>query len=468
MLTLAAIICIIIFAPLAMGSVYVVTYSLMGGIVFAALGVHVVKVVFDKKTACQKWVFTDKRFLILCIPFILFLFVGFFQIIPLPAGMLRFLSPGTYAMYGKLGLDQTKVLPLTMSTSLTTSALLKWCTYGGLLLLLAIWKPTLGNAEDPRWLIMPAYAIFVIGLVESVYGLYTAVNHSEALLWFTRTKNVGIVSGTYINPDHLAGLLDMAIPVSVGLFLYHVGILREKYGRSARGTIMLLGSKRALGIWLLFLGIIIMLLAHIFTLSRMGHLSIMAAFALIIILYSKRKLKISIVTTMALLLTGALWAIWEGMEAVIAKWGTLESSFQGRHEVWQGAFSLFTNFPTVGTGLGTFRLAYPPYKAAGFGATIYEHAHNDYVEILSNTGLVGFIPWVAFFFLFLFFVTRDWFRNDSFLSKTLGAGCIAAVIAIALHSLADFNLQIPANAAILFIVMGITLKIVTPKKESRS
>ena len=468
MLTLAAILCIIIFAPLAMGSVYIITYSLMGGIVFTVLGVHVAKGIFGKNTTIQNWAFTDKRFLILSIPFILFLFVGCFQIIPLPAGLLRFLSPGTYTMYGKLGIDQTRMLPITLSTALTTFALFKWCLYGGLFLLLVTCKPNFGDVDDLRWLLIPAHAIFAIGLTESVYGLYGAVNHSESLLWFGRTHNVGVVSGTYINSDHLAGLLDMAIPVSIGLLLYHGGMLYKKVGHSKTEIIALLGSKRALGMWVLSLGILIMIVAHIFTLSRMGHISIIVAFALVSIFYSKRKFKTPIVVTVTLLSGGLLWAVWEGMSVVIAKWGGLENNFLVRYEIWKGVLSLFVNFPTIGTGLGTFKLAFPPYKTAGFGTTIYDHAHNDYIEMLADAGLAGFVPWIIFFSLVLIFVIRDWFRNDSFLSKTLGAGCIAAVIGVLFHSLADFNLQIPANAAIFFVVMGITWRMVTQKAHFNS
>ena len=298
--------------------------------------------------------------------------------------------------------------------------------------------------------------LMAILMIESVYGLYNAVNHSDSLFWFTRTHNVGIVSGTYINPDHLAGLLDMAIPVSVGLFLYKGGLLRERYGRSTRGIISLLGSRKALWLWVLSLGVLVMVLAHIFTLSRMGHISVMAAFGIVFVLYGTKKLRLPVVVMIILLSLGTLWAMWEGMGAVIAKWGMLENSFQGRHEVWKGAFSLAANFPLFGTGLGTFRLAYSPYKASGFGATTYDHAHNDYVEMFADTGMIGSIPWIAFFCLFLFLVTRSWFRNDSFFAGTIGTGCIAAVIAALVHSLADFNLQIPANTAILFVVMGMT------------
>ena len=463
MLTLIAILSIIILAPLAIGSVYIVTYSLMGGIVFATLGAHVARSTLSATLAIpgDSTFAIDRRLLVVMTPFALFLLIGLFQLIPLPSGILRFLSPGTSELYKKLGLDIAGYpLPLTVSPALTTSALLKWCSYGGLFLLLATWKPAIGSAEGERWLLLPAYAIFSIGFIESVYGLYSAVNHSESLFWFTRPHNVGIVSGTYINPDHLAGLLDMAIPVSIGLFLYHGGILRKKYGHSARHMVRLLGSKRALGFWLLFLGILITLLAHIFTLSRMGHISVVAAFSLVSILYGIRRSKTPVVAIIILLSAGMLWAMWEGMGAVMAKWGTLENGFQVRYEVWKGALSLAGNFPIFGTGLGTFRLAYPPYKPAGFGATVYDHAHSDYIETLADTGIAGFIPWIAFFFLFLFFIIRKWFRNDSFFAGTLGAGCIAAVIAALIHSLADFNLQIPANTAILCIIMGITWRII--------
>ena len=471
MFTLLAILCIIILAPLAMGSVYIVTYSLMGAIVFAALGCQAARFALSPNPyAFGDWtLIKDKRFLAMITPFVLFLLVCFLQLIPLPSTILHFVSPDTSQLYEKLGLNAAGYgLPLSISPALTTAALLKWCTYGGLFLLLATWRPNVGSAGDQRWLLLPVCAIFAVGCIESVYGLYNAVNHSDSLFWFTRTHNVGIVSGTYINPDHLAGLLDMAIPVSVGLFLYQGGLLRERYGRSTRGIISLLGSRKALWLWVLSLGVLVMVLAHIFTLSRMGHISVMAALGIVFVLYGTKKLRLPVVVMIILLSLGILWAMWEGMGAVIAKWGMFENSFQGRHEVWKGAFSLAANFPLFGTGLGTFRLAYPPYKASGFGATTYDHAHNDYVEMFAETGMIGSIPWIAFFCLFLFLVTRSWFRNDSFFAGTIGTGCIAAVIAALVHSLADFNLQIPANAAVLFIILGITWRMTEMPHPARA
>ncbi len=78
----------------------------------------------------------------------------------------------------------------------------------------------------------------------------------------------------------------------------------------------------------------------------------------------------------------------------------------------------------------------------------------------SEVGLAGFIPWLAFFLLFLVFTVRAWFRRRNTFSIFIGAGGLAATVALLTHSLADFNLQIPANAMLLFLVMGLTWRAV--------
>jgi len=89
-----------------------------------------------------------------------------------------------------------------------------------------------------------------------------------------------------------------------------------------------------------------------------------------------------------------------------------------------------------------------------------DHAHNDYLEFLSEVGLIGFIPWLAFFLLFLASSVRALLTRRSRYSIFLGASGLAAIVALLVHSLADFNLQIPANAMLLFLIMGLTWRVV--------
>jgi len=75
-------------------------------------------------------------------------------------------------------------------------------------------------------------------------------------------------------------------------------------------------------------------------------------------------------------------------------------------------------------------------------------------------GLIGFIPWLAFFLLFLASSVRALLTRRSRYSIFLGASGLAAIVALLVHSLADFNLQIPANAMLLFLIMGLTWRVV--------
>jgi len=194
----------------------------------------------------------------------------------------------------------------------------------------------------------------------------------------------------------------------------------------------------------------------------MAHLSLAAAVLFVLLLMAATKTRhAALPIVLALVLgLGCLWGMWKGLAPVEERWQTIETSYEDRFLVWQTTFTLIKHFPLTGTGLGTYELAYPPYKPQKFGAMIMDHAHNDYLEFLSEVGLIGFIPWLAFFLLFLASSVRALLTRRSRYSIFLGASGLAAIVALLVHSLADFNLQIPANAMLLFLIMGLTWRVV--------
>jgi len=291
-------------------------------------------------------------------------------------------------------------------------------------------------------------AVFIIGFADAIYGLYVYLNHSGSLLWFTKKYCIDCVTGTYINRNHFAGLMNMCIPVSIGLFV--------------SGITSRVKARRFLFLYFLFAGIIVMVLGLIFSMSRMAHLSLAAAVLFVLLLMAATKTRhAALPIVLALVLgLGCLWGMWKGLAPVEERWQTIETSYEDRFLVWQTTFTLIKHFPLTGTGLGTYELAYPPYKPQKFGAMIMDHAHNDYLEFLSEVGLIGFIPWLAFFLLFLASSVRALLTRRSRYSIFLGASGLAAIVALLVHSLADFNLQIPANAMLLFLIMGLTWRVV--------
>ena len=117
-------------------------------------------------------------------------------------------------------------------------------------------------------------------------------------------------------------------------------------------------------------------------------------------------------------------------------------------------FACGVTIPVLGVGSGDFETAYPRYQSFPTDYWI-DHAHNDYVEALAETGLVGALLILAALALFFRLAFQD--RDDSFPSQDnwirLGAavGCCGVLV----HSLWDFNLHIPANAAWFAVLAGI-------------
>jgi len=120
--------------------------------------------------------------------------------------------------------------------------------------------------------------------------------------------------------------------------------------------------------------------------------------------------------------------------------------------------------PLLGSGLGTFSTVYPEFRSF---YTIYfvNQAHNDYLQLLVETGLIGFS--IGIWFLVLVFrrasgKLKDWNETASG-SMTVAAllGCVGILV----HSFLDFNLQIPANAALFYVLCAIAAS--APLQESR-
>lgn len=474
---LIGLITLIICAPAAVGSVYIVTYSAMELLIFSLLLLHLWTADFSILNAQMSFSYSLspdnsklktqhstrssssylRRTLWLMLPLFLFLLFCLFQMVPLPFSFLQKISPGTAGLYQRLGLAPVfgpgPLLPLSLGLSATSAALLKWLAYTSIFFVAATFTAQETGLFPQAWITWLLVAVLIIGFAEALYGLYAYLNHSDSLLWFKKKYYADCVTGTYINRNHFAGLMNMCIPVSIGLFLSSI-TSRVK-------------ARRFLFLYFLFAGIVVMVLGLIFSMSRMAQLSLVAAvlFVLLLMVATKtRRTALPIVLALVLGL-GFVWGMWKGLAPVEERWQTIETSYEDRSLVWQTTLKLIKNFPMTGTGLGTYELAYPPYKPQKLGALIMDHAHNDYLEFLSEVGLIGFIPWLAFFLLFLASSVRALLRRRNPYSIFLGASGLAAIVALLVHSLADFNLQIPANAMLLFLLMGLTWRAVNTRKD---
>lgn len=155
------------------------------------------------------------------------------------------------------------------------------------------------------------------------------------------------------------------------------------------------------------------------------------------------------------------YAIWIGLDPVMKRFEALTPSAledpSGRAAIWKQASGITRDYPAVGTGLGTFAVAFRRYQTTSLDLFV-DHAHNDYLEVTTDTGILGagllFIPIVALLIKMILAYpgTRNSYRRSVLLA------CIGGTAALLIHSAMDFNLQIPANALLFAAVLGIGFK----------
>ena len=169
-------------------------------------------------------------------------------------------------------------------------------------------------------------------------------------------------------------------------------------------------------------------------------------------------------------LLALLTVSWLGVGEMLARFSklqTLEVTENKRSSMRHGAWRIFVDHPVLGTGLGTLQQVYPPYETL-YDGKIVNHAHNDYLEALAETGLAGGLC-CAWFVGALFLGGLGFLQSgDASFANTLRLCGFTACWGLLVHSLVDFNLHIPSNL-LLFLLMSLLataeIRQVTPEPQ---
>jgi len=136
-----------------------------------------------------------------------------------------------------------------------------------------------------------------------------------------------------------------------------------------------------------------------------------------------------------------------------------EISPEGRLDVAKDTLGLIAAYPIFGTGLGGYESAFEKFKTTGF-VLAQDYAHNDYLQFFAELGLIGFLIGSAFLALILVKSVRVGLRNPDPDTRWMGLACTGALVAILIHSFADFNLYVPVNATLLAWICGLAAGLV--------
>lgn len=389
--------------------------------------------------------------------------LGMLQLAPLGEGIVSRLSPEATRIRARtqpppdelaaetrlLGLDPAG-LESPAAVSLDTGATGSALRTGAALAALFFVATTVGAVCGARRL---AAAMLISGSLQGLYGLLVLVSGHQRIWWYPKLHYLDSATGTFVNRNHFACFAAMALACGAALIL---DILRRRaMPRGARELGRFLGGEggRALLLGLLLLMCLAGLLASF---SRAGIALGLGAF-LATFLLGARSTRLRARLAAALLLLGvALVPLAQiGAERLMARYSDAADDFAaagGRARVWQDSVRMAAAFPGLGTGLGTFDVAYPLFRSPDVRLR-YRHAHNDLIQAAVEAGIVGLVFLGLLLAPLVRAIVGGWTRSRGL----LGVGVAAALTALLLHSLIDFNLHIPANAAAGAILAGCML-----------
>jgi O-antigen ligase len=310
--------------------------------------------------------------------------------------------------------------------------------------------------------IMRIFSVLIaMGVFEAFYGLFELYNKNPRILFYKKIFGLDSVTGTFVNRNHLSGYLEMIIPLAMGLIIARIDFFSFA-GLRWREKLLRLSEKGLSTNLLLVLGIIIMSLGIIFSKSRSGVFLLVFAFILffgLIVLYfrgtthQKRWIKNFLKTVFLIIVFISLYM---GIDATLERFSLDKLLREGRPTYWANTVETVSEFPFFGTGLGTFVSLYPDYEQSGIPVRLF-HSHNDYLEYLSELGIVGMILLLGGILFMVINSFLIWRVRRHPVIKGLALGGIVAIICILIHGIADFNMHIPANMMLFSVVLSLTI-----------
>ena len=436
---------VLIFSPLAFGTVEHWSLSLMEVSIFSALLLF----------SLRKWVSGSIYETPGIIPLLLIILYIGIQLIPLPSGIIKIISPSTYALYeGTMGIyEPVNWISLSVDKNATLKEFFRILSYGIFYIL------TIQLLTKKELLKKTVMVIIIFASLLSLFALLQHLLLNNKIYWFRGLKQGGSPFGPYVNRNHYAGFMEMIFPVVLSLSLAYkpkviVTSLREKIYE------FLTQERTNIYILLAFSSILIATTVFL-SLSRSGIVSLslsmifLGGLLLIKEVHKRRGIVIISISLLIVLSIG-----WFGWEPILERFETIRNTqgniSEARIVIWKDSINAIKDFPLTGTGFGSFEDIYPKYRTWS-GDEIAGHAHNDYIELFTDGGIIALVLFGWFLLSVLRSSFKTFTRRMEIYSLYLYIGSITGIVALLIHSFTDFNFHIGANGLYFFFLLGLAV-----------
>lgn len=390
-----------------------------------------------------------------------FLFFLGFQIIPLPIFILKVISPKTVFALSSLkdGLPSFHSISLVpFDTLIFSFKFLVFCFFFLSLIYIRFKKKDILSIFN---------TILLSSVIQVFFGLlkYAMGNKNFFLFFYHLKDSISVekrLTGTLANSDHFAFFLLIILPIGFSLFFRKIKFLEDNLSIKDKIILTLNADK---GLISYFAALILIGLGIILTGSRGAIITMLLVF-LIFAQFSiylkgskavRKKLKFIFFAISAV-------AIFIGVQNTVKRFAGTSFESSGRLLRWPNTISMVSDFPVFGTGFGTYRFSYYLYDTDE-GGKWSTHAHNEYLETLSEGGLVGVVLFFIPLFLYVYSIIKMLGKRRHPDVKILGIGVMTSFFAAAFHSFFDFSLRIPSNIFILVLIAGLGVQIAMYKRR---
>jgi len=314
----------------------------------------------------------------------------------------------------------------------TVSEALLYCAYG-MLCFLATQSFTRSSQARKMAVILALYGFGI-----AAFALLQGVAPNGKLYWVRQPRLGGWIYGPYVNHNHYAGLMELLVPIPLVIAITHFAHEKERIAAGVAaaimvGTIFLSGSRG--GMIAVFVELIILAT---------------------VLVRRKKSVRIAIASVAFGVVLVSLLA-WLGGKELTTRVSSIstetrtEVSGGMRFSIDRDALHMFTRRPILGWGLGAFPVVYPQFRSFYTNFFVNE-AHDDYAQLLAEMGLLGFGTMIWFVVVLYRNALRKIGNWASDVTGAMTLACILGFSGILVHSLVDFNLQIPANAALFYVI----------------
>ncbi len=394
------------------------------------------------------------------LPLLLLLGLVLMQLVPLPIGLLKIISPHSWEayrpVYDQIGGDSW--LPISVHRKATLQEFFQLGA-GALLFILTV--QVLRRGERIK---QTLGFIVTLGSAIAFFAILQQFSADGRIYWF-RPAPGGSPGGPWININQYAAFVEALCPLALSLFLFYRPRVSEDMTWRERFVTFFSSARSNLHLFLGF-AFVLLVFSVFVSLCRGGIITIllsMLLFAVLKWLVQRGSGRVSIWVVFCLALLAVSWFGWQPIADEFGKAIGDDWTIQdGRTMLYRDTLPMIKDFPVVGAGFGTFVDVYPSYQTIVTNK-VFEHAHNDYLELLTDGGIIGFALAAWFVATIVLHGWRRAIRRRDRYAVLVGIGALTSIGALLMHSVVDFNLQNGAIGFYFFFLCGLLVAVVNSR-----